>query len=198
MFHEFYYDTGIGADKIAESKDTLQKCFENLLNSQSFREAVAAPFVDVRNVEQFSTFDIDDTPVHAVPDLVYRKGDDTWTIVDWKSGRRQGDDADQAMTYALFVSEMYDARGQDISVRIEQLAHGDSQDYTFTQDRLEYYVDAIRDSIAAMRTYLTDPDRNVPIEKVGFPLRADTSICKFCNFYEMDREEIAATNPGPF
>ena len=97
MFHEFYYDTGIGENKIAEARDSLQTCFANLLVSKSFREAVAAPFVEVKNVEEFATYYIDETPVHAVPDLVYRKGDDTWTVVDWKSGRREEDDREQAL-----------------------------------------------------------------------------------------------------
>ena len=39
---------------------------------------------------------------------------------------------------------------------------------------------------------------NAPVEKTGFPLRSDTSICKFCNFYDMDREEIAVMQAGPF
>ena len=198
MFHEFYYDTGIGEDKIAASKETLQKCLQNLLTSQSFRESVAAPFASVKKVEEFSTFDIDDTPIHAIPDLVYCKGNKTWTVVDWKSGKKQGDHSDQALVYALYVHKEHDILAPDISVRIEWLLYGDAQDYSFTQDELEDGVDSIRDSIAAMRTYLIEPDLNVPVAKNDFPLRSDTSACKFCNFYEMDEDEIAAMIPGPF
>ena len=43
MFHEFYYDTGIGENKIADAKDRIMKCLENLLVSVSFREAIASP-----------------------------------------------------------------------------------------------------------------------------------------------------------
>ena len=198
MFHEFYYDTGIGENKIAESRDILRTCFANLLISKSFREAVAAPFVEVKNVEEFATFYIDETPVHAVPDLVYRKGDDTWTVVDWKSGRREEDDREQALVYALYLREMHGVRGPDISVQIERLALGTAEDYAYTQEDLDAGVDVIRDSIAAMKSYLADADTNMPNEKTGFPLRSDTSICKFCNFYDMDREEIAAMQAGPF
>ena len=158
MFHEFYYDTGIGENKISESRDILRTCFDNLLVSKSFREAVAAPFVEVKNVEEFATFYVDETPIHAVPDLVYRKGDDTWTVVDWKSGRREEDDREQALVYALYLREMHGVRGLDISVRIERLAHGTAEDYAYTQDDLDVGVGVIRDSITAMKSYLADAD----------------------------------------
>lgn len=198
MFHEFYYDTGIGDDKIAESRVILRTCLANLLASKSFREAVAAPFVEVKNVEEFVTFYIDDTPIHAVPDLVYRKGDDTWTVVDWKSGKSRDEDTDQALVYALYLREVHRVRGPAISVRIERLVHGEAQDYSFLQDNLDDGVDAVRDSITAMKTYLDDPGLNAPAEKVEFPLRSDTSGCKFCKFHEMDRDEIAYLQAGPF
>ena len=198
MFHEFYYDTGIGDDEIAAARDTLRTCIANLLRSQSFREAVAAPFVEVRNVEELTTFYIDDTPIYAVPDLVYRKGGDVWTVVDWKSGKIRDDDTDQVLVYALYVRELHGARGPDIDVRVERLASGTADKYAFTQQDIDDGIDAIRDSIDAMKTYLTDPVANSPIEKVDFPLRSDTSACKSCKFYELDWNEIGSTRPGPF
>ena len=148
--------------------------------------------------EEFSTFYIDDTPVYAVPDLVYRKGGDVWTVVDWKSGKTQEEDSDQALVYALYVRELHGARGPDIDVRVERLASGGADEYAFTQDDLDDGIEAIRDSIVAMQTYLTDPVANSPVEKIGFPLRSDTSECKFCKFYDLDRYEISSTRPGPF
>lgn len=198
MFHEFYYDTGIGDDEIADARDTLRTCIANLLRSKSFREAVAAPFVEVRNVEELTTFYIDDTPIYAVPDLVYRKGGDVWTVVDWKSGKIQDDDTDQVLVYALYARELHGARGPDIDVRVERLASGTADKYAFTQQDIDDRIDAIRDSIDAMKTYLSDPVANSPIEKVDFPLRSDTSTCKSCKFYDLDRNEIGSTHPGPF
>ena len=111
------------------------------LASKSFKEAVAAPFVDVKKVEEFTTFPVDDTPVHAVPDLIYRRGDDTWTIVDWKSGKTTGDDLDQLLVYALYVREMHGVRETSIAARIEHLAYGTASDYSVTQDDLDTAID---------------------------------------------------------
>ena len=49
-----------------------------------------------------------------------------------------------------------------------------------------------------MRGYLEDVPANMPREREAFPLREDTSVCRFCNFYELDQEEIASRVPGPF
>jgi hypothetical protein len=83
-------------------------------------------------------------------------------------------------------------------VRIERLVQGTAEDFSFTQDDLDNCIDTIRDSISAMKTYLTDADLNAPVEKSDFPLRADTSVCRFCNFYEINRDEIALKQDGPF
>ena len=198
MFHEFYYDTGIGEDKIADAKDQIMRCLRNLLRSESFREAVASARVEVKNVEEFITFSIDDTDIHAVPDLIYRKGDGAWMVVDWKSGKIQDDSAEQALVYALYVRERYEVSASEITVRVEQLFSGDIQDYSFTGEDFANGIEAIRDSISAMKAYLSDEAANAPVEKTGFPLRSDTSVCRFCNFYELDRDEIASIQAGPF
>ena len=198
MFHEFYYDTGIGEDRIASAKEQLMACLANLLDSVSYREALASPRVEIRNVEEFVTFDIDGIDIHAVPDLIYRRGDNVWLVVDWKSGKRQDDNAEQALVYALFVRQRYEVSASDVRVRVEQLATGDFDDYQFTDDDLDGCVETIRDSIAAMKTYLIDAGLNTPVARDGFPLRTDTSVCRFCNFYELCTDEIASMHAGPF
>lgn len=200
MFREVYYDTGIGETQYAETREQLKTCFENLLASTSFREAVAAPHIEIRSNEEFITFDVDGTKVHAVPDLIYRRGDDTWIIVDWKSGHSMTDNRDQALVYALYVRERHGVPDGSILARVEQLALGPpAEEYSFTREELDGCVDSIRDSIAAMKMYLSDASRNRPREKQDFPMREDTSFCSaFCEFYELDRTEIASLQEGPF
>ena len=198
MFQEFYYDTGIGETRIAEAKDQLRTCLQNLLTSAGFREAVAAPYTEVKNVEQFITFTLDDTPIHAVPDLIYRNGNGDWRIVDWKSGNTQRDSQNQAMVYALYLREKHNVNTGDITARIEWLAHGEAQELPITQSALTQFADGIRDSISAMRAYLSDPAANAPLPQPRFPMRDDLSQCRYCKFRQLDRQEIANQTPGPF
>ena len=130
--------------------------------------------------------------------MIYRRGDNVWVVVDWKSGKRQDDNAEQALVYALFVRQRYEVSASDVRVRVEQLATGDFDDYQFTDDDLDGCVETIRDSIAAMKTYLIDAGLNTPVARDGFPLRTDTSVCRFCNFYELCTDEIASMHAGPF
>ena len=200
MFREIYYGTGVGETQYAETREHLKICFENLLASSSFREAVEAPRVEIKNNEEFITFDVDGTKVHAVPDLIYRRGDDMWIVVDWKSGRGMTDNRDQALVYALYVRERHGVPEESILARVEHLARETpAEEHSFAREDLDGCVDGIRDSIAAMKTYLHDVSMNSPREKQDFPLREDTSFCKaFCEFYEMDQAEIASLQEGPF
>ena len=213
MFHEIYYGRGMADNAIEKAKRQLAACFQSLMESQSYREAVAAPICEVKGVEEFITFDIDGTPIHAVPDLIYRRGDGVWMVIDWKSGQNKGDDTVQAMVYALHVRERFGVLAEDIPVedipaenipaenirvRVEYLFLGVSEEYDFTDDILDQKADDIRDSIAAMQGYLKDAARNEPLDKDRFPMRDDTSLCRYCNFYQLDRAEIDNTRQGPF
>ena len=198
MFHEFYYDTGIGETPRERAKDQLRTCFRNLLTSESYQEAVAAPRCEIKRVEEFITFNVEGTDIHAVPDLIYRSGDDFWKVVDWKSGRHIEDDSRQACVYALYVREHYGAPAENIGVRVENLFRGSTKEYSFSEEELDDCADSIVNSVAAMQTYLRDAEQNAPLNKASFPMREDTSRCRFCNFYQLDRKEIATLKPGPF
>ena len=191
-------ELGIGETRIAEAKERLHTCLNNLLASTSFREAAAAPFTEVKNVEQFITFNLDDTPVHAVPDLIYRRGDGSWRVVDWKSGDVRRDAGNQAMVYALYLRERHNADRGDIMARIEWLAGGEAEELSIAQSELDRFAAGIRDSVAAMRAYLADAAANAPLAPAAFPLRDDRSLCRYCKFYQLDRDEIADGLDGPF
>ncbi len=200
MFHEFYYDTGLSDTAIDESKQRIEACLTNLVASESYREAIAAPFVEVKEVENFVTFDLEGTPIHGVPDLLYRLGDDTWTVTDWKSGResRDPDQLDQLAVYALYLRDRHNVESSNMRVRIEWLESGNATDHTFSDGDLDASRSQILDSMALMQQYLTDPAANSPRDQAAFPLRDDLSMCRYCKFYELDQAEIALQSPGPF
>ncbi len=189
IFREFYYGNGIGKDEAAEAADQIKTCLGNLLSSESFREAVTARETEVGDIEYSTPFSIDGTKTYAVPDLIYRKADETWMVVDWKTGKKHDDDVDQARVYALYMREVYGVSESDITVRIEYLDSGEMQEISFTQEDFENNITAIRDSISSMRDYLSDVAANAPLEKADFPLQV-SYLCRFCEFYELDRDEI--------
>ena len=69
MLHEVYYNSGISHNVVERAKRQLETCFQNLLESVSYREAAAAPRCEIKKVEEFVTFDfvtfdMDGTPIH--------------------------------------------------------------------------------------------------------------------------------------
>ena len=197
IFHEFYYATGLSDSAIEESRQRILTCLTNLLASRSFLDAIAAPYVEARQVDEFVTFDLEGTPIYAMPDLLYRLEDQTWTVTDWKTGREDVD-WEQLAVYALYVYERHGLQNTSIQARIEWLATGTADDYTFSEEELRACRDRILDSVSIMQTYLADPAVNAPRERAAFPLREDTYKCRNCKFYELDEEEIASRSSGPF
>ena len=197
MLHEFYYGTGLSDRAIEDTRQRVNACLTNLLASRSFREAIAAPYVEIREVERFDTFDFEGTAIHGVPDLLYRQGNDTWTVSDWKTGQEYVD-WNQLGVYAMYVRERYAVPASNILGRIEWLATGKADEHAFSEDELETCKASIRDSIAAMLGYLLEPATNKPRASDTFPLKDDASLCRYCKFYELNEEEIASGRPGPF
>jgi hypothetical protein len=68
-----------------------------------------------------------------------------------------------------------------------------------TDRDIEEEKQSIRDSVAAMRTYLEDPIRNAPKSREAFPLTENRRRCPSCNFFELCESELAGSAPaGPF
>jgi len=197
MLHEFYYGTGLSDRAIEEARQRLSTCLANLLACQSFREGIAAPHVEVREVERLDTFDFHGTPIYGVPDMLYRLGDDTWIVTDWKTGQ-ENVHWNQLGVYALYVQQRYGVPAPNILARIEWLATGRTDEHAFSQDELEACKVSILDSLTGMQRYLLEPDVNRPREREAFPLKEDVSLCRYCKFYELNEQELASRRPGPF
>ena len=197
MFHDSYYGSGLDPIQIAEGRERLARCLTNLRTSESYRQALAAPVVEVRPEEFMEPLDIGGTPVYAVPDLHYRLGDGSWTVTDWKTGVRQQPDWDQVAVYTLFIRERYGA--ETVRARIEWLNSGDVAVRMMSAEDIDHTRETIAGGVAAMRGYLQDAEANEPRPREAFPLREDTGACPSCSYYELCQPEIAArASGGPF
>lgn len=189
MLQEFYYQMEIREDTLAKINGRIKQVSVGLAASDVWAE-LTAPDAEIVASEQFDTFPIDGTPVYAVPDLLYRTGDNVWKIVDWKTGEEVEDNRDQVALYALYVQNKHGVSASRISARLEYLSLKTSQQLTFSTEDLQKVEEGAKASMEEMRRLLLDPERNVPRAKEAFALTEQRGLCPWCNFYELCREEL--------
>ncbi len=198
MLMEFHRGTGPGRDLIERIRDRLHACLRNLPSAESFREALEAPQVEVKEIDRLDFVELEGVKVYAQPDLLYRVGD-AWRIVDWKTGARGEGYVPQLRTYAVYLRERTDLPRGPVIGRLEYLESGDSVTVPITDRDIADERGRILASVENMREYLANPARNEPKPRESFPLAEDTRHCPRCNFYELCEDELAMRGEtGPF
>lgn len=201
MLQGFYYGEGPDEDAVERVREKLRVCLPHLLEVDLWpairerrRQVVFAADPD-RFYEPVVRED--GTRVHATPDLVlWSPEEETYTVVDWKTGKPRPDDRRQIEVYGLFAHERYDVprcRG-----RIVYLLDGSSRREELGPEAFEETRARIARGIEAMREYVEDPERNDPKPRSAFPLARDRWECRWCRFFELCEEELRDTGPLPW
>lgn len=189
MLHEFYYRLGVSSETVERINGRIGQVARALVDSSVWDE-LRDPEVELISYEQFDTFLIEDTPVYAVPDLVYKDAQGQWIIVDWKTGEEADNNQEQVALYTLFVHKKYGAPVDKITARLEYLSLQTTTELTFTPEELQAVEAEARESMEKMRELLEDPAENVPKAKEHFPLTSLRHQCPWCNFYELCQQEL--------
>lgn len=189
MLQEFYYQMEVSDATLARINERITQVSRALVASTIWEELSRGGGTLV-SAEQFDTFTIDETPVFAVPDLLYRTADGTWRIVDWKTGEEVEDNRDQVALYALYVHNKHSVPAEKIEARLEYLSLQTFTEMRFTQDDLTDVESRARENIETMRELLIDAAENIPKSKENFTLTEERGLCPWCNFYELCQKEL--------
>ncbi len=189
MLHEFYYGLEIRDDVIAKINERAVTSATALVASPIW-EVLKDPGTEIISCEQFDTFLIGETPVYAVPDLLFKTKADQWVIVDWKTGVEVEDNQEQVALYALYAHKKYRVPPESIQGRLDYLNLGAVREITFTASDLEQVEAYAQESMAEMRSYLKDPQQNIAKAQEAFPLTDSRGQCLWCNYYELCQEEL--------
>lgn len=189
MLEEVFYGTPIlDADLIQRHRDRLDRVAANLVGARGVWDAVRqARQADVIVVEPFYSFRVEGAPavVYAAPDLVFRAADSTtWTILDWKSGSRDGV-IDQLCTYGVALADglRLEPTADRYNGRIVALGDGSDETILLTPDDLEDARQRIRNDVRRMQD---DHHRAVAVRRDPqsfpelFPPAADPRLCRRC------------------
>ncbi|NLB35351.1 MAG: PD-(D/E)XK nuclease family protein [Elusimicrobia bacterium] len=190
FLYEFYYGYGISKDLIAKIKEKMQFSIKNLLTCKSIKE-LQEEGVEMRLLESMDTFELFGTPVYAVPDLVYKRADGKWVVVDWKTGKEDDAHAAQLNVYCMYLRDKMGVDVEDMIGRVEYLLTGNYRDVEVTKETFEETERDIKESIDEMKAALADPEENIPHDMYSYPLSESKRFCRWCNYYELCEEELS-------
>jgi len=183
---EHEYKVPVTDAEWGEAADHFKVCIQAFYKSPYAAKLPALPRGAWLPIEELSHFFLEGVKVFVKPDFAYRTGEETAEIIDWKTGRREGEaDPIQLACYALYALDQGWAVGpEDVTTTEYNLAHGKARESVVTAPRLEAVKGAMRSSMAAMRELLDDVDANAATES-KFPVVEDPDVCKSCNFLKI-------------
>jgi CRISPR/Cas system-associated exonuclease Cas4 (RecB family) len=144
----------------------------------------------IRMAESRDTYEIEGTPVYAIPDLVFQRLDGKWIVVDWKTGKKNESHLEQINIYCMYLKKKFNVSEKDIKGRVEYLIEGIYQDVDISSESVEATASKIKESIGKMKEVLLDQEKNIPQARSFYPLTSKRRLCPWCNFYEMCIEEL--------
>ncbi|MBT2694635.1 PD-(D/E)XK nuclease family protein [Bacillus sp. ISL-55] len=190
MLYEIYYDGGLGKNTTQFIKQRIDKCVSGFIHSTTINELIVKGSVKIMEAEKFRSFYVDGVKVILSADLIYHDQDnDIWGIIDWKSGKKKPQDAQQLALYAMYLENTYGANIQDILVSNEYLENGTSKSYvidTYDTDSLRNIIQQSAKRMAELEEHINIPDTEV----MGvFHKTENKEQCDKCNFKAICLEE---------
>jgi CRISPR/Cas system-associated exonuclease Cas4 (RecB family) len=105
---EHEYEVPISNDDWKKIADKMEQCLRNFYDSDTFGMLKELPRKMWLEVEDFSSFNLNNTKIWAVLDCSFRTGDDGITIIDWKTGKKMSKDVSMQLScYAMYAMDKW-------------------------------------------------------------------------------------------
>ena len=170
---------------------------QSFFKGQYYEEIVAARmrgdlvYLDEDDIEKM-LFQMGTIPVYAIPDLCFRREDGSYVLLDWKTGKKKGEElSPQLKLYGVRLDTVDGIRLTDTKVEAASvfLASGETVGRALTMEDLEYMQDFAVQSFEHMKTNLIDVKNNVPLPEGEFPMTESIAKCAYCVFQEICMDE---------
>ena len=134
-------------------------------------------------VEDFSSFYLNNTKICAVLDCSFRTEDGGITIIDWKTGRSMSEDVSMQLScYAMYAMKKWGVDPEKVRLFEYNLMANQDAEFTVTGVEIENTKEYIAGSIADMQSLLVDVGENVPRDEEAFLKAEDDRVKANCNF----------------
>lgn len=179
--YEHEYESNIPDAKWAEVHDNARRCFTNFANIVFPTMAKPIPLENWRLIETMQTFDFDGSLVYVKIDFAY-EDDEGLKVVDWKTGKAEDVDNEiQLDCYGMFSKDYFKIPTEKIQTIECNVNSGKSTVRKMIEAKIDFAKHYIRNSIAGMKSSLTDAEKNIAREE-DFRFTDNEQTCRWCNF----------------
>ena len=179
--YEHEYGREISDEKWAELHETARRCFTTFANIVFPERVKPVPVADWKLIETMQTFNFEGTTIYVKIDFAYQDKEGI-KIVDWKTGRSEDVDNEiQLDCYGLFSREYFHVPTETIATILSNINTGKETVRTMIEAKMDFAKHYIRNSIAAMKKALADPEKNIAREE-DFPFTENERTCDWCFF----------------
>jgi len=184
---EHEYESRVTNAEWKEIADHVEECLRTFYASDIYHGLRSLPRDGWLEVEEFSSFPLNSTKINLAIDCAIKEGEDL-VIYDWKTGRTLPENISlQLCCYALYAVEKWHIPLDHLRVIEFNLSFGKAAEFSLTPGEVEEVKSFIRGSVKDMRSLLSDPGNNIPMEEARFSKVEEERITSRCNFRKVCR-----------
>jgi hypothetical protein len=179
---EHEYGIEVTDDQWKEMANNVEICLRNFYASDIYYGLKSHKKGGWLEVEEFSSFLLDNIKINLAIDCAIKEGDDI-LIYDWKTGRSISEDLPiQLCCYALYAMEKWHIPPQSLRIVEYNLSFNKATEFSVTHGEAENIKGYITGSIKDMHSLLIDVGNNIPVEDEKFSKVEDERVSLRCNF----------------
>jgi hypothetical protein len=184
---EHEYEIELTDNQWKEVANNVETCLRNFYASDIYSGLKSHPKGDWLEVEEFSSFHLDNIKINLSIDCAIKEGEDIY-IYDWKTGKSLSEDLSvQLCCYALYAMEKWHASPDSLRIIEYNLSFNKSNWFLVTDEEVKAIQGYIRGSMKDMHSLLIDVDNNIPLDEDHFSKVEDERVSLRCNFRKVCR-----------
>jgi hypothetical protein len=174
-------------DQWKEVANNVETCLRNFYASDIYDGLKSHPKDQWLEVEDFSSFHLDNVKINLAIDCAIGERDDIY-IYDWKTGKSLSENLSiQLCCYALYAMEKWQAKPESLRIIEYNLSFDKANWFSVTGGEVEDIKGYMKGSVKDMQSLLTDVGNNIPLEEERFSKVEDERVSLRCNFRKVCR-----------
>ena len=173
----------------------VMAAISNFFHSYTCKSILSLAPEQIREVENFSSFTLDDLKVNVKLDFCYAEGERLY-IYDWKTGKGEHHSQLQLVCYGLYAQQRWGVDFRRCHLVEYNLAADKLTRFFLSPAIVRQAREQILDSSRRMSRLLADERRNIAREE-DFPRTGQVQKCHFCNFRRVCQPAEVEDEPCP-